>query len=249
MDGIKLNALCVKAVDYKDNRTLLTLCTVEKGKINAAIRGAKSEKSKLRFAASLLCFGEYVLAEKNGFYTVTNCTLIDGFYDVRRELDKFYAAFAVIEALDKLTEPNTDISDYIIPAINALKEINYGREPYLNLLAYLVESLRLAGYSFNLSVCMSCGDKAYPPYFDISLGGGVCLKCKSPESLELSHCGFSLLRRVLDGIDARGVSEKLSADDFSRADSLDALAALFQYFSVYAEIRINALTEILKRRD
>ena len=51
----KLNALCVRVVDYKDNDRLITLCTAEKGKILVKATGVKNPKAKLKFAASPLC--------------------------------------------------------------------------------------------------------------------------------------------------------------------------------------------------
>ena len=37
----KLNALCVRVVDYKDSDRLITLCTAEKGKITVKATGVK----------------------------------------------------------------------------------------------------------------------------------------------------------------------------------------------------------------
>ncbi|MDR3263044.1 MAG: DNA repair protein RecO [Clostridiales bacterium] len=236
MDGIKLNALCVKAVDYKDNKTLLTLCTVEKGKISAAITGCKSAKSKLRFAASLLCFGEYILSERGGFFTVTNCALTDGFYEVRGDIDKLYSALAVIELLDKTTAEHTDISDYVYLALDALKNIAYKDTPLFFLLKYLADLSELSGYSVDLNNCLNCGSPAYPRYFDISLGGGVCLECLSHNSADIGETVFKLLHDII---------YTKTADIPPKPYIIEGISILYGYFSAYNEIKINAINQLL----
>ncbi|MDR1906030.1 MAG: DNA repair protein RecO [Clostridiales bacterium] len=235
MDGIKLNALCVKAVDYKDNKTLLTLCTIEKGKINAAIRGTKSEKSKLRYAASLLCFGEYILSERGGYYTVTNCTLIDGFYNARNELEKLYSALSVSEILDKITVGNADISEHVYLALSALKDITYKNSPLFYLLKYMTKELKLLGYGINIDACMNCGAPAYRKYFDISLGGGVCLECQSVNSMEIAETTFNLLSGIISGRET-----EIPKDVYV----IEGLNVIYKYFSLYNEVKINALTQL-----
>ncbi|MDR1939732.1 MAG: DNA repair protein RecO [Clostridiales bacterium] len=239
MDGIKLNALCVKAVDYKDGKTLLTLCTVEKGKITAAIKGAKSEKSKLRFAASLLCFGEYILSERNGYYTVTNCALTDGFFEVRSDLIRLYSALSAVEILDKSTVENADISDYIYHALDALKNIAYGKaSPLFPLVKFIVAASKLSGYALNLDECMNCGAPAHSGYFDIGLGGGVCLKCASPDSLSVGGECFFLIKELTKNSDA-------SPNGLSDRALTEALQVVYKYFRACADVKINAVNQLL----
>lgn len=78
----KLNALCVRVVDYKDNDRLITLCTAEKGKILVKATGVKNPKAKLKFAASPLCFGEYIVVENKGRYTLKGCEAYDNSQDI-----------------------------------------------------------------------------------------------------------------------------------------------------------------------
>ena len=59
---VKVNALVIKAVDYKDNDRILTLYSLEKGKITAGIKGVKKAGAKLKFASEPFCFSEYVFS-------------------------------------------------------------------------------------------------------------------------------------------------------------------------------------------
>ena len=46
MEGIKVNALMLRAADYGENDKILTLLTAELGKISAGIKGVKKGGGK-----------------------------------------------------------------------------------------------------------------------------------------------------------------------------------------------------------
>ena len=98
-----VNALMLRAVDYNENDKILTLLSAERGKISAGIRGVKKAAARLKFAAQPFCFAEYVLAVRGGKYTVINASENESFYDLRTDVNKFYAASAVSEAAMALT--------------------------------------------------------------------------------------------------------------------------------------------------
>ena len=60
---VKVNALVIKSVDYKDNDKILTLYSLENGKITTNIKGVKRAGAKLKFASDPFCFCEYILQE------------------------------------------------------------------------------------------------------------------------------------------------------------------------------------------
>ena len=93
----------LRATDYLENDKILTLLTAERGKITAGIKGVKKAGAKLKFAAQPFCFAEYILAERGGRYTVTQASECESFYDLRTDVNKFYAACAVCETAQALT--------------------------------------------------------------------------------------------------------------------------------------------------
>ena len=99
---IKTEAIVVKAIDYKDSDKLLTLFSPTLGKITAGIKGVKKPKAKLAFCAQPFCFAEYVLAEKEGRYTVTSAYLHEGFFELRLDVMKYYAGAAAVEVAPAL---------------------------------------------------------------------------------------------------------------------------------------------------
>ena len=103
---VKVNAFVIKSIDYKENDKLLTLYSLESGKITATIKGVKKSGAKLKFASEPFCFAEYILAEKNGRYTVINASHIDSFYSLRLDLKKYYSSAVIGEVLNAFAEPD-----------------------------------------------------------------------------------------------------------------------------------------------
>ena len=97
---IKVDALVLRTADFGENDKMLTLFSLQYGKISAAIRGVRKAGAKLRFAAQPFCFAEYVLAKRGERNTVVSASLTDGFYALREDIGKFYAAACVTGVAD-----------------------------------------------------------------------------------------------------------------------------------------------------
>jgi DNA repair protein RecO (recombination protein O) len=123
VDGIKVRAIACGSKDYKESDKLVTLCSVEEGKITVLLKGCRKPTSKLRFAHAPFCFGEYILVERGGFYTVTGCTPIDQFTGLSYDIDKFYAGSVILECLTKFTREGENIARPLVKALEYLKTL------------------------------------------------------------------------------------------------------------------------------
>ena len=128
VEGIKVRALVISSADYKESDKLITLCSVEQGKITANLKGCRKQKSKLRFCGAPFCFGEYILTEKNGFYVVTGATAIEQFYEISSNLDRFYAGNVILETVNKITKEGEDTALIVANALTHLKSLCYDED-------------------------------------------------------------------------------------------------------------------------
>ena len=133
----KTDALLLRAVDYGENDKMVTLLTAERGKLGVGIKGVKKAGAKLKFAAQPFCFAEYVLAERGGRYTVTGCSLHDGFFPLREDIRTFYAASVVTAACDGLVIEGAESGEMLVAAVSALGEM-CGGEPSFALIKFLI---------------------------------------------------------------------------------------------------------------
>ena len=138
----KVKALCLRASDYGETGKILTLATLDNGKITANVRAVRSEKSKLKMCASPLCMGEYLLASKGKRYVVTGCTIEDSFFNCWNSVERYASAQVVLEVTDKITCENVSCQEEVMLAIRAITAVNYGETtPYIYLAWYLANIL------------------------------------------------------------------------------------------------------------
>ena len=91
---IKTKAIVLRAQDYNENDKLLTLLTKERGLVFAYVFGARKMKSRLSAVCSMLCYGEFVLFENKGKYSVDNAESERLFFGIRQDLEELaYASY------------------------------------------------------------------------------------------------------------------------------------------------------------
>lgn len=219
---IKTDAIVLRAAEYKDADKILTLLTPSAGKISAGIKGVKKSGAKLAFAAQPFAFCEYVLAEKGGRHTVVSAYLHDGFYPLRTDVVRFYAACTVAEICDALCVEGAENESMFVAAANALRSLSYGKESCGEVLAsFLLTALFEAGYMIDLDGCGVCGGEVttHPRcFFDFSSGCFLCTECGGKAFSEgtagivrASSSTYAFLRGCLGGDDAAEKDGELRA--------------------------------------
>ena len=159
MSSENYTAICLNAIDYKDNDKLITLYAKGKGKIVATLRGCKSPKSKLKVAGSPLCLGEYELNLTRGKYIVTGISDAELFHNLWSDLDKFYIALSMLEVFNKFTYDNEVYDDLFLELLKGLNALNNTDiEPTQIFVHYLYQITSLLGYAPCVDSCVMCGD-------------------------------------------------------------------------------------------
>lgn len=186
---IKLNAVALKSVDYKDNDKMLTLFSLEQGKIGAGVRGVKKAGAKLGFCVQPFCFAEYVLSVNGERATVVGATELESFYKIRLNPRAFYAGSGILEYLLKVCETNAPDEKLFFLAINSLKTLNFGeKSPECVLAEFLFNALYLSGYGISGVTCAGCDKTAGEferAYFDFESGELYCENCRTEKMREI----------------------------------------------------------------
>lgn len=228
----------LRAVDYNENDKILTLLCAELGKITAGIKGVKKAGAKLKFAAQPFCFAEYVLAKRGDKYTVMGCAETESFYDLRTDINKFYAASSAAEAALSLTYEGDDCRELFYALVKAYTNMCSGEEG-LALVQFLTFALERSGYAVNADSCPHCGKKLIGEdklRFDMAAGSFTCGDCG--EGLGASRVTYNVLRKA---------AGKTYEEDFITPDGLKrALRLLREYFAYKTDNRFNALSEYIR---
>lgn len=172
----KTDGIVIRSVDYKENDKILTLLTADGGKTTMGIRGVRRSGAKLKFASEPFCFAEYVYSAGRDRNTVISASLYDGFYPLRENLAKYYAACAVAEVCNRIAL-SSDGGEMFFIAVEAIKGVCYADEKEA-LASFLLRALGYSGFSPDLSRCGSCGKNlSGRTYFDFNTGRFSCSSC------------------------------------------------------------------------
>lgn len=237
VEGIKVRALVVSSIDYKESDKLITLCSVEQGKITANLKGCRKQKSKLRFCGAPFCFCEYILSEKNGFYVVTGATAIEQFSDISSNLDKFYAGSVILETLNKIVKEGEDTALLVANALTHLKSLNYeeNTDEGIVLLSFFLTLYKQAGYALSFDSCKICRATSFnKKYFSKEHGGVVCNICSGRDASVVSNSAVNLMKSISDGI-------KLSVLRFEKSVIYECLSLMSEYFVYLTKEKVNSL--------
>ena len=153
---------------------MLSLLTPDYGLINILARGIRRQSAKLRFAAELFTYGEYMLTEKNGRYTMTGCALKDCFYPLREDIDKMCAASVILEISNYAgtQQPQLELFELLRGCLFLTAASDVFPEAVLDI--FLARLAEISGYMPELESCSECGRNA--EYF-LPGGGGICGAC------------------------------------------------------------------------
>lgn len=228
----------LRAVDYNENDKILTLLSAEFGKITAGIKGVKKAGAKLKFAVQPFCFAEYVLAKRGDKHTVIGCSEIESFYDLRCDINKFYAASAVAEAALLLTFEGDECREIFYKTVKTLSEMCSGDECSA-LIGYLVFVLEKSGYALAAENCPHCGKPLFGEdklRFDMNIGAFSCENC----------CRFPAASRVTYNVLRKTLGKSFEEDFITPDGNKRALRLLREYFAYKTDGKLNALSEYIR---
>ena len=206
--GVVLNC-----VDYKEKDKLLTIFTLQEGKISAILKGCKNANAKLKFAFQPFCFAEYTIEDKG---VISQAELKESFFELSQNYDRYIVGCKMLETINKITLENVSNSELFIALLKSLNLLmNYNNINEKVIFAnFLLQVLQTQGYKLNFNNCANCSSKMLTSYhYDFSIGGIVCVGCKSAYSMPISQEVFVAIKG-LTNIDFSNISNlKISQEN------------------------------------
>ncbi len=188
---LTVKGLVLRVTDYKDHDALLTLLTPNHGKLTVKVRGLRRKNAPLVAPCQLLSYGEFVLFEYRGQYTVNEAFSIELFQELRRDLVRLSLGtyFAqVAELISQEDLPNPELLSLLLNCLHGISKLNL---PETKVKAvFELRIMCLAGYTPDLMGCHICGSQS-PDRFDLSQGQLACRNCR--------HMGDTGIRMPVTG--------------------------------------------------
>ncbi len=222
MDEQKIKGIVISSKDYKDNDKILTIFSLEKGIIYAKIVGVKKPNAKLKAVKEIFCFADFELVSRGDFSTVTSASIIETFYNITTDIDKFYSGCTVLEILKTIGRENQPNQILFVETLKILQMLAYEDvNPKLLEMRFLIDIFKAMGYQLSLNYCSSCGEEfRQKRFFEPNEGEIVCNYCKSASAIEISPLVHNALRLTADCELEKIRTLKFSEDAISSALSL-----------------------------
>lgn len=234
----KITGVTLRAVNYKDSDRILTVFTLEKGKITVSAKGVRKANAKMKQISEPFCFAESMIAEKSGRYTVTEINSFDAFYPIRTDLIKYYSGMTALELTDVFLPDGLESAGQFVLLVEFLKKLAYKSINPLNLLLkFIYDCLNENGYSINLSACGRCGEVIKDRVFlSVKDGCCVCEGCKKQGESGFSIDTYDYLKKIQAG----------DLEDFNKQTAQNGLKFFAYYLFKVAGVNLKCLTTLVE---
>ena len=201
MSLVETSGIVIRYVNYRESDRILTLFTREHGLISAAARGCRRPKSKLLSASELFVYGDYILFQNKGKYTVDSCDIRESFYPIREDVGKLYAAAYMLAVANESAATAESNGALMSLLLHALSFCVYGdNEPADIALCFTVRALAVLGFSPAITRCAICRRDIRAQgllTFSPANGGVLCQFCNPRGDNAISPLSLEAIRRMI----------------------------------------------------
>lgn len=179
---LTIKGLVLRVTDYRDHDALLTLLTHDHGRLTVKARGLRRKNSPIAAVCQLLTYGEFVIFEYKGMYTINEAHVLELFPGIRSDIQKLALSTYFAQAAELMSQedmPNARLLSLVLNCLYGLSQLKLPEEMVKTV--FELRSVCLAGYTPDLSGCRGCGCET-PDRFDLSAGMLECRSCRDATS-------------------------------------------------------------------
>ncbi len=192
----KCEGIVIRTTDYAETNKIVTLYTLEWGKVGVMARGAKKPNSRLAAITQPFTYGQFLIQRGRGLGSLQQGEIIYSMRSMREDI--FLTAYAsyIIDLTDKSTEekkPNPYLFQLLLQTLQYLDE-GYDQDILMHI--YEMKMLNVLGLYPILDHCANCGRTEGTFSFSVREGGLLCQNCleKDPYHFKVSQASIRLMR-------------------------------------------------------
>lgn len=242
MPKLCVDGIVTRYVNYRDNDRIISIFTIDQGRVDAKARGCRKPTSPLVSACQPFVFGQFELYAAHERNTITACAVKETFYPIREDYERFALGSAMLRLSHNAAPENEPNEALFALLYHALSFLAYGKSHPRDLFCcFLARYLNVIGYRPSITVCCQCGrDIRRDGVVRFSdQGGAVCNRCADRDS-KISKTALEGMRRML-----------LLADDemdrvaLSNSIRVEVMTRLVSYTSSALEYGARALSALV----
>ncbi len=251
MNGYLTKAFVLRKIDLKEADELVTLFSLDKGKIKVIAKGIKKARSRNVGNLELLNLIEVYLIPGKQFEIVTQVKVLESFQELKSDLDQISVLYYLAELIDKLVGENESIPEAFTllgDFLNWFKNNSKSALKNFYLRGLELKLIQTLGFAPEVYVCVRCRKKLSEKekkYFNFSLGGILCEQCgRIEEGVPVSNEAIKILRLIGSSNFYFGIKLQVKESDQKVAEH-----SIQQYLHwvLARELKTLAVTHALKR--
>ncbi len=248
MKLLQTRALVLFSRPMGEGDRLLTLFTLERGKLTAKAPGARKVKSKLAAVAELFTCSSLQLFGGRSMATVTQGRVETSFSGIREDIKSYALGMYFGELVEKLVEEGEAEPELFALLYQSFDLLHHGRVDSDLLQCYFqLKLLSLSGYTPHFKNCLCCRGTAPPFFWTVGEGGLFCVNCRSEirgPLFSFSGGTHALTRGLLEF--APGKIGNLKATPRQKKELLDFLKHFLQYWTEVGPFKTLVYLEKIK---
>lgn len=196
----RVEAVVLRHSDWGEADRILTLFTLQNGKIRAIAKGARKVKSRKAGHLEPVTRVSLQLAKSRDLDIITQAETIEPYLEIKEDLLRFGTASHVIELVDRFSREEGENRALYQLLVDTLRRIQLEEDLFIATRFFELRLLELAGYRPELFYCVNCGKvvQAEDQFFSLEKGGVLCPSCgrNDPESRVVSLNALRYLRHL-----------------------------------------------------
>ncbi|MBM7569633.1 DNA repair protein RecO [Aquibacillus albus] len=191
----KVEGVVLRTQDYGETHKIVTLFTMEKGKVGLVARGAKKPKSRMAAITQPFIHGTFLLQIGTNLGTLQQGEVLTPLRKIREDIIKTAYASYIAELTDKLLEEKQPDAFHYKQLLKTYQWIAEDKDPEVLSMIYEWKMYKKAGFAPVIHQCVNCSTKQTPYHFSVQEGGVLCPRCqwKDSTAIALSEHLFKLL--------------------------------------------------------
>lgn len=175
----QFSGLVLEEMPWGENDKLITVLTAENGKVQLTLKGGSSLKNKVVGASLPMNYSEFVAADRGGRAWVREASEIEGFGNIRADLEFTSVALYFCDVASAVCVENSDESEMLQLMLNTLYALNKELKPYKQIkAAFELRVASVCGFAPDLVSCCECGkEESESMYLDVMDGIITCKDC------------------------------------------------------------------------
>ncbi|MCS7287044.1 MAG: DNA repair protein RecO [Anaerolineae bacterium] len=175
----KITAIVLRRTDFGEADRLLTVYSLEEGKLRLLAKGVRKPTSRKAGHLELFTHVRLLVARGRELDLITQAEALEYFRALREDLVRTGYAHYIAELADGFMAEQDKNPAVFHLLLDTFRRLEAGQEAWPILRFFELRFLTLAGYRPELFVCVKCREplKASINYFSPADGGALCPRC------------------------------------------------------------------------